>query len=140
MRWVDIDLQGGIWTIPSTKSGMSQTCVIPKPLIDLLTDRKPTIKSEWVFPAHSKTGHVEAINTAWKLVRKETGFTHLQARDLRGTLASWLQEAGVPLVGAQQQLGHADISTTAGSYTSISHSLQRIGMDAATAAMVEAAK
>lgn len=140
MRWVDIDLQGGIWTIPTTKSGMSQTCVIPKPLVELLTDRKPTIKGEWVFPAHSKTGHVEAINTAWKLIRKETGFTHLQARDLRGTLTSWLQEAGVPLVGAQQQLGHADSSTMAGSYTTISHSLQRIGVDAATAAMLEAAK
>ena len=47
---------------------------------------------------------------------------------------------GIPLVGAQQQLGHADSSTTAGSYTTISHSLQRIGVDAATAAMLEAAK
>ena len=140
MRWVDIDLQGGIWTIPDTKSGMSQTCVIPKPLIDLLTVRKPTIKSEWVFPAHSKSGHVEAINTAWELIRTETGFTHLQARDLRGTLASWLQEAGVPIAGASQQLGHADISTTATHYTSISSSLQRIGMDSAVAAMLEAAK
>ena len=140
MRWVDVDLQGGLWTIPDTKSGMSQECVIPKPLVELLTDRKPTINSQWVFPAHSKTGHVEAINTAWEQVRKETGFTHLQARDLRGTLASWLQEAGVPLVGAQQQLGHADSSTTAGSYTTISHSLQRIGVDAAVSAMLEAAK
>ena len=140
MRWVDIDLQGGIWTIPDTKSGISQTCVIPKPLIDLLTVRKPTIESEWVFPANSKTGHVEAINTAWKQIRKESGFTHLQARDLRGTLASFLQEAGVPIAGASQQLGHADISTTATHYTSISNSLQRIGMDSAVAAMLEAAK
>lgn len=138
MRWMDVDLEYGLWTIGETKSGMSQQCVIPKPLIDLLTDRKPVIKSEWVFPAHSKSGHVEAINTAWELVRKH-GFQHLQARDLRGTLASWLQEAGVPLVAASQQLGHADISTTAGSYTTISHSLQRIGLDSATAAMLEAA-
>jgi integrase len=108
-------------------------------LVKLLQNRKPKNKSQWVFPAHSKTGHVEAINTAWKQVRSH-GFQHLQARDLRGTLASWLQEAGVPLVGAQQQLGHADISTTAGSYTTISHSLQRIGLDSATAAMLEAAK
>jgi integrase len=114
--------------------------VIPKPLIDLLTVRKPTIESEWVFPANSKTGHVEAINTAWKQIRKESGFTHLQARDLRGTLASFLQEAGVPIAGASQQLGHADISTTATHYTSISNSLQRIGMDSAVAAMLEAAK
>jgi integrase len=142
MRWVDVDLESGLWVIPDTKSGESQTCVLPKPMVDLLTERKPKGKgkSEWVFPAHSKSGHVEAINTAWEMIRKETGFTHLQARDLRGTLASWLQEAGVPLVGAQQQLGHADISTTAGSYTTISHSLQRIGLDSATAAMLEAAK
>ena len=145
MRWVDLDLQGGIWTIPDTKSGMAQTCVIPKPLVNILVDRnKLNIEkdepSTWVFPAHSKTGHVEAINTAWELVRKETGFKHLQARDLRGTLASWLQEAGVPIAGASQQLGHADIATTAQHYTSISSSLQRIGMDSAVKAMLEAAK
>jgi integrase len=140
MRWVDIDLTGGIWTIPDTKSGMSQVCIIPKPLVKILTARKPKIESEWVFPAKSKTGHVEAINTAWEQIRKETGFTHLQARDLRGTLASWLQEAGVPIAGASQQLGHADISTTATHYTSISNSLQRIGVDAAVKAMVDASK
>lgn len=141
MRWVDVDLESGIWVIPDTKSGMSQSCVLPKPLVQILLDRKPADADDfdqWVFPAHSKTGHVEAVNTAWNEVRSH-GFQHLQARDLRGTLASWLQEAGVPLVGAQQQLGHADSSTTAGSYTSISHSLQRIGVDSAVTAMLEAA-
>ena len=140
MRWVDLDLSGGVWTIPDTKTGMSQVCVIPKPLIEILKTRKPTNESEWVFPANSKTGHVEAINTAWEQVRKETGFTQLQARDLRGTLASWLQEAGVPIAGASQQLGHADISTTAEHYTTIGQSLQRIGVDAAVQAMVDASK
>ena len=140
MQWVDVDLEGGIWTIPDTKSGMSQVCVIPEPLINILKDRKETSESDWVFPANSKSGHVEAINTAWEQVRKEAGFKHLQARDLRGTLASWLQEAGVPIAGASQQLGHADISTTAGHYTSISSSLQRIGVDAAAKAMIEASE
>ncbi len=140
LRWVDLDLQAGSWTIPTTKSGTRQECVLSKPLIELLVDRKPTITSEWVFPAHSKSGHVEAINNAWTKVRKETGFHHLRANDLRGTLASWLQEAGVPIAAASQQLGHADISTTAEHYTSISSSLQRIGVDAAAKAMLEAAK
>ncbi len=140
MRWVDIDLSGGTWVIPDTKSGMAQSCVLPKPLVELLKDRKPKVKGQWVFPAHSESGHVEAINTAWGQVREETGFIHLQARDLRGTLASFLQEAGVPIAGASQQLGHADISTTATHYTSISGSLQRIGMDSAVAAMLEAVK
>jgi integrase len=139
MRWVDVDLESALWVIPDTKSGESQTCVLPKPLVQLLQDRKPEIKGEWVFPAHSKSGHVEAVNTAWEQVRSH-GFQHLQARDLRGTLASWLQEAGVPLAGASQQLGHANISTTAAHYTSISESIQRIGVDAAAEAMVDAAK
>jgi integrase len=178
MRWVDVDLQGAIWTIPDTKSGESQVCVMPKPLIDLLTDRKAESDKNnfWVFPAHSKSGHVEAINTAWEQVRyhgmtkkeltelkrlhkkvvsgkatpeqvlRETELRnkaklqHLQARDLRGTLASWLQEAGLSMAGASQQLGHADISTTAKHYTTIKQSLQRIGVDAAAEAMLEAAE
>jgi integrase len=142
MRWVDVDLQSGIWVIPNTKSGMSQTCVLPKPLVQILLNRMPVNSddfNQWVFPSDSKTGHVISINTAWKQVRSH-GFQHLQCRDLRGTLASWLQEVGVPLVGAQQQLGHADSSTTATHYTSISNSLQRIGMDSAVNAMLEAAK
>ena len=142
MRWVDVDLESGIWVIPDTKSGMKQACVLPQPLVQILQDRKPADSDDlnlWVFPTNSKSGHVEAVNTSWEQVRSH-GFQHLQARDLRGTLASWLQEAGVPLVGAQQQLGHADSSTTAGSYTSISNSLQRIGMDSAVNAMLKAAK
>ena len=144
MRWLDVDLQSGIWVIPNTKSGMSQSCVLPRQLVNILLERKEANlalpePSVWVFPAHSASGHVQEVASAWRKVRSH-GFQHLQARDLRGTLASWLQEAGVPLVGAQQQLGHADSSTTAASYTSISNSLQRIGMDSAVTAMLEAAK
>lgn len=140
MRWVDIDLQSGLWVIPHTKAGLDQECVIPKVLVEILKTRKPKIKNQWVFPAHSKTGHVEAINTAWEQVREETGFKHLQARDLRRTLASWSQDAGMGIAAASQQLGHADISTTAQHYTSITREVQRIGVDAAVAAMLEAAK
>lgn len=141
MRWVDVNLESALWVIPDTKSGESQACMLSKPLIDLLTDRKAGSDKDnpWVFPAHSKSGHVEAVNTAWEQVRSH-GFQHLQARDLRGTLASWLQEAGVPIAGASQQLGHADISTTATHYTSISESVQKIGVDAAAKAMIEAAE
>jgi len=135
-RWIDLDLLSGIWIIPDTKSGKPQKCVLPKRSIDMLTERKPNTLSEWVFPANSKSGHVEAVNTAWKQVRS-FGFQHLQARDLRGTLASFLQEAGAPIVAASQQLGHSSVEVTAAHYSSISDSLQRIGMDSAVSAMLE---
>ncbi len=133
-RWVDLDLTSGLWVIPNTKSGESQTCVLPRPLIDILSVRER--ESEWVFPAYTKTKHVQFIGGAWKHVRAH-GFQHLQARDLRGTLASFMQESGMPIIAASQQLGHSSVEVTAAHYSSISDSLQRLGMDSAVAAMLE---
>jgi integrase len=138
MQWADIDLDAGIWTIPDTKSGEPQVCVIPLVLIDILNDRQTDSESDWVFPANSKSGHVVAVNNSWSKVRKH-GFEHLRVNDLRGTLASWLQEAGVPIIGASQQLGHGSVDVTARHYSSISNQVQRIGLDTATSAMIEAA-
>ena len=138
MRWADIDLTTGIWAIPTTKAGEPQVCVIPAELVKILDDRQGN-KSEWVFPAHSKTGHVEAVNTAWNIVRSH-GFQELRANDLRGTLASFLQEEGASIALASAQLGHADVATTAKHYTNIEMKMQRIGMDSAVAAMLESPK
>jgi len=138
MRWVDIDLTTGIWAIPTTKAGEPQVCVIPAELVKILENRQGN-KSEWVFPAHSKSGHVEAVNTAWNIVRSH-GFQKLRANDLRGTLASFLQEEGASIALASAQLGHADVATTAKHYTNIEMKMQRIGMDSAVAAMLEPPK
>jgi integrase len=138
MRWADIDLMTGVWAIPTTKAGEPQVCVIPGELVKILEKRQGN-KSEWVFPAHSKTGHVEAINNAWEKVRAQ-GFQDLRANDLRGTLASFLQEEGASIALASAQLGHADVATTAEHYTNIEMNLQRIGMDSAVNAMLEPPK
>ena len=80
-----------------------------------------------------------AVNTAWNIVRSH-GFQELRANDLRGTLASFLQEEGASIALASAQLGHADVATTAKHYTNIEMKMQRIGMDSAVAAMLEPPK
>ena len=140
MRWVDIDLETGIWTIPTTKSGESQQAALPTVLISMLSKHQKTAKNVWVFPSPSKSGHVEEIKKAWAKVRKASGLHHLQARDLRRTLASWAQDVSMPIAAVQAQLGHADISTTAKHYTSINQTVQRVALDATVQSMVEAGK
>lgn len=139
MRWVDLDLDGGVWTIPSTKAGESQEAVLPSALIKLLVKHRDITKGSWVFPSPSKSGHVEEIKKAWEQVKKASGLEHLQARDLRRTLASWAQDVNVPIAAVQAQLGHADYSTTAKHYTAINQAVQRAALDETVKSMLEAA-
>ena len=75
---------------------------------------------------------------AWNEVREATGLHHLQARDLRRTLASWAQDIAVPIAAVQSQLGHASIATTAKHYTSISKDVKRAALESTVASMIEA--
>jgi integrase len=139
MRWVDLDLETGIWCIPITKVGESQDAVLPNAIIDLLVERRKKTASQWVFPSPSKTGHVQEIKKAWATVRKTSGLPELQARDLRRTLASWAQEVNVPIAVVQSQLGHSSITTTAKHYTSIDTDVQRAALEKTVASMITAA-
>ena len=113
---------------------------MPTALIEQLIVQQRKINSPWVFPSPSKSGHVEQIMKAWKEVREASGLHHLQARDLRRTLASWAQDVNVPIAAVQAQLGHANISTTAKHYTTISRDVKRAALELTVASMIEAAK
>jgi integrase len=142
MRWEDVDLENGIWTVSKTKVGEEQKATLPSQLVEMLSQRKENVddKAIWVFPSPSKSGHVEEIKKAWELVCEASGLQHLQARDLRRTLASWAQDEKVPIAVMSSQLGHANISTTFKHYTNIDPTVQRIALDVTVASMLEAAK
>jgi len=139
MRWVDLDLETGVWKIPHTKLGKKQEAMMPTALIEQLIVHQRKTNSPWVFPSPSKSGHVAEIMKAWKEVREVSGLHHLQARDLRRTLASWAQDVNVPIAAVQAQLGHANISTTAKHYTNISRDVKRAALELTVASMIEAA-
>lgn len=140
MRWVDLDLESCVWTLPNTKAGESQQAVLPVALIEMLSNSQKKSVSPWVFPSPSKSGHVEQIKKAWDQVRKASGLHHVQARDLRRTLASWAQDVSMPMAAVQAQLGHADISTTAKHYTSINVDVLRAALNETVNSMVEAGR
>ncbi len=75
------------------------------------------------------TGDTAMSTTAvWKVVNETAdrgGIGHVKPHDLRRTLATELLETGSPVHHVQQQLGHADSSTTLNNYTGETDARQR---------------
>ena len=113
MKWVDLDLDRGIWSKPasSTKQGTDHVVPVSKPVCQLLKGIKT--RGEFVFPSVGKTGHVVEIKKSWASLCKAAGIAGLRVHDLRHSFASQLVSSGasLPLIGAL--LGHSNPATTA---------------------------
>jgi integrase len=113
MKWVDLDLDRGIWSKPasSTKQGTDHVVPVSKPVCQLLKGIKT--RGEFVFPSVGKTGHIIEIKKSWASLCKAAGIAGLRVHDLRHSFASQLVSSGasLPLIGAL--LGHSNPATTA---------------------------
>lgn len=56
--------------------------------------------------------NANGLREAWDAARKATGMTHVRWHDLRHTYASWLIQAGAPLIGVKELLGHSTVAMT----------------------------
>ena len=156
MRWVDLDLDGGIWTIPATKGGSSMEVVLPTPVVTLLETRLKAARqavedlrteqhdrgqhlSPYVFATSSRTGHLIEYKKAWEQVCATAGLTDLRVHDLRRTLSSFAQESGAGISVVAAQLGHSDAETTLRHYTAVGTSAHRQAMDTTVEAILRAA-
>jgi integrase len=59
------------------------------------------------------------IRRAHELGLKEAGLRHVRIHDLRGTYASLLVSAGVPIFHVSKALGHSDVTTTTKHYADL---------------------
>ena len=69
-----------------------------------------------------------STTAVWKVVdetAERAGVGHVKPHDLRRTLATELLETGSPVHHVQQQLGHANSSTTLNNYTGETDARQR---------------
>jgi integrase len=84
-------------------------------------DRSSKTKRLQMVPIHARVAHIAArlplgvskgqLHAAWTAARKETGIS-ARFHDLRHTCASWLVQAGVPLLTVRDFLGHSTIKMT----------------------------
>jgi integrase len=136
MRWAELDLSGGVWAIPSTKPGEAQVVILAPQVVEVLATRQRTASGPYVFPGDSASGHMETYRKAWLAVCERAGITGMTTHDLRRSLASFAQDAGVGAAIVAAQLGHADAATTLRHYTQIGGKAQRDAIGEVLAAML----
>ena len=115
MRWADIELPIGWWTIPSnvTKNKLAHRVPLSHSVRDVLYELQPrTGDSEWVFPSPTRAGrHIVNIQKAASEVRKFSGVGFVP-HDLRRTAASTMASIGVPRLVVGKILNHAEPGVT----------------------------
>jgi integrase len=128
MRWKDLDLELGMWTIPDTKNGTSQTILLTPNELAILRERQQNPKSrEWVFPGPDTSKHLCDPKKGWARILKKAKINDLHLHDLRRTLGSYMAMSGVSLSVIGNTLNHKDVSTTRRVYAQSARESERAG-------------
>jgi integrase len=111
-RWMDINLESGVWTKPAatTKTRAEHRVPLSPPALQIIAARKRT-DSEFLFPGRYASHRVE-VKSNWRRICKAADITGLRIHDLRHSYASFAASSGISLHAIGELLGHSQPSTT----------------------------
>jgi len=114
MRWDELSLSDGRWTIPASKAKSKRTMSVPlsSDALEILKRRQKTSNGPWVFPGKSGDKPMAYDYRKWTEVVKAADLHDLTPHDLRRTLGSILAQTGYSLHLIAGILGHTDTATT----------------------------
>jgi integrase len=117
MKWADVDLDRGLWSIPADdfKTGQTTTVVLTTEAVTILKSRANG--SPYVFPSRSKAGHLADPWKYWRQVTTLARVEGLTIHDLRRSFGSELINKGIPLPIVAAAMGHRNVGTTARHYS-----------------------
>jgi integrase len=95
MEWKHVDLNKADWHMPITKNGKPHTVPLPDAAVSFLTGIKR--KGRHVFPANTKSGHLETDQLARKFgaVLASLDLEHRTPHRIRATVATGIEALGV---------------------------------------------
>jgi integrase len=142
MRWADVDLGRGVWTVPRDRMKGRKAAhglTLDPDAIAILRRRQREAEGEWVFPAIRSPGPITTWKTAWGRIREAAGLDskdrsrRVVPHDLRRSWGSRLVEAGVPTVTVNAALGNSpnSVSMTAKTYMHVPDNVQAEAVQAA---------
>lgn len=116
MRWSDLNLEAGTWTIPADryKTDTDKVFALPPTQVKLLKDL-PRWSSTFVFPSPKNADAAvrkEHQRDVWNKVRPKA----LGAHSLRKTIATMMINNAVPLEAISKLLGHSSVLVTQQAY------------------------
>jgi integrase len=119
MKWTDVDLDTGKWTIPhfEDEKGVPDQLMLPPLMLDIVKAQLPPLgDSQYVFPAYRGNGFMCALAVLkrtfdaklQKLVKDEKlpAMPPWTLHDLRRTSRSLMTKANIPFHVAEAILGH----------------------------------
>ncbi len=116
MRWKDIDVGAGWWTIPGeyTKNGLAHRVPLSPEALEVLGGvEEHSNGSSWVFPQPSGEGPITVIWKAVDRVRRRAGVQFV-LHDLRRTAASRMTgDLGIGRLTVSKILNHVERGVTA---------------------------
>lgn len=108
-RWGDLDLDRGILALPDSKTG-ARDVYLPPEAIEIL--RGLPRRSVFILPGQTG-GPIGGLTKIWGRVRLEAGLPDVRLHDLRHTVGSLADRAGMTQRQIADLLGHRQTSTTA---------------------------
>lgn len=116
MKWEDVDLTSGMWTVPqrSSKSHESIEVFLSSPVLRILKQRyEARDGSEWIFPAESEAGHSRTVQKAKdRALERAEIKKRFRLHDFRHNFGSMLNDAKVDPILIKESLGHKDFQST----------------------------
>ena len=112
MRWADVDLESGWWTIPATvaKNELAHRVPLTKPVIEILQRRRDIGRenAKVVFENRRGTGSIaHRAKKAASILCRGLSF-EFRAHDLRRTASTGMAEAGVHRDHIAKVLNHVE--------------------------------
>jgi len=115
MRWDQLDLGAGWWTIPGevAKNGMAHRVPLSHAVHAVLAEVRLLSQSDtWVFPNPTHSGAMTTTQKAAERIRTRTGIDFRQ-HDLRRTAASHMTGMGISRLVVGKLLNHVEPGVTA---------------------------
>jgi integrase len=105
MRWSEVDLEHGVWTIPAARSKNGQSHAVPLsvPAVSLLRSLPRFLASDWVFTTTGR-GPISGFGRAKR--RLPVGISDWRIHDIRRTVASGMARIGVAPHVIEKVLNH----------------------------------
>lgn len=108
-RWADIDLESGLWRIPSPKAGTPQVVPLAPHTVAFL-QTVPRV-GPWFVPGREPTTHRTDLRGPWDHIREAAKIDDVTIHDLRRTFGLHVaKKAGLHI--ASKLLRHSDIRVT----------------------------
>ncbi|MBV5307531.1 MAG: tyrosine-type recombinase/integrase [Desulfobulbaceae bacterium] len=115
MQWKDVDFSREQWRIAGEDSKNKSIMLVPLvgEVLEILTRRRLTASSVFVFPSYGKTGHLAEPRKGWDRIKKTAGLADVRLHDLRRTMGSYQTISGASTAVVGKTLGHKNPASTA---------------------------